>query len=77
MINFNHLKNVEESYFAHLYFAIWAGILLTSIGLVSIIHGIFPFLFSRTPDKMFKYFLTHSEKRRTKVDKVLRNKNLE
>lgn len=77
MINFKHLSEVEETYFAHFKFAIWAGFTLIFLGLISIIHGIMPFLFSRVPDKIFKYFLKHSNERITRVNKILKSKGLE
>ena len=74
MINFNHLDQVEETYFQHLKFALWAGFILTLLGIVSIIHAIFPFLFSRIPDKIFRYFLRNSQARIDRVNKILREK---
>lgn len=77
MINFSHLTDVEETYFQHLRFAAWAGCVLVIIGIVSIIHAVFPFMFSRTPDKLFNYFLEASQDRRTRVSTVLKDKGVE
>jgi hypothetical protein len=40
-----HLKSVNESYFQHGFFAVKWGLFLVITGIVSIIHGFFPFLF--------------------------------
>lgn len=77
MINFKHLQQVEESYFEHLKFSLWAGFILIILGIVSVIHGIFPFLFSRVPDKIFNYFLKHSSERISRVNRLLKTKGLE
>lgn len=77
IINFRHLSQVEESYFQHLKFALWAGSVLVFLGIVSIFHAVFPFLFDRVPDRIFKYFLKKSNKRVTRVESILKNKGLE
>lgn len=76
MINPNHLTQVEESYFEHFRFAFWAGSVLIILGIVSIIHAIFPFIFSRTPDKIYRYFLTRSKERIDRVNTILQQKGL-
>ncbi len=43
-IDFKHLKTAKQSYLPHGFFAIKWGIYLMITGLVSVIHGIFPFL---------------------------------
>jgi hypothetical protein len=75
--NPKHLSQVEETYWAHLKFGIWAGIVLMWLGIVSVIHALFPFLFSRYPDAVYKYFINASQKRISRVNTVLKNKNLE
>jgi len=77
MINFKHLSQVEETYFEHFKFALWAGLTLILLGIVSIIHAAFPFLLSRVPDKIFRYFLKNSQHRIDKVNKILKEKNIE
>jgi hypothetical protein len=42
----NHLNESNKSYKKHLFGAIKNGFLLIITGIVSIIHGIFPFLFT-------------------------------
>lgn len=44
----NHLKDSKTTYFEHLKFAIYAGILLLYASIASLIHAIFPFLFKGT-----------------------------
>jgi hypothetical protein len=77
LFNPQHLAQVEESYFAHFKFSVLAGIQLVALGLLSLVHGVFPFLFSRYPDQLFEYFLRWSQQRRDRVDRVLAEKNLE
>ena len=43
-----HPNSVNETYWQHLKFAISCGVKMLFAGLVSIIHGIFPFLFQTT-----------------------------
>jgi len=76
-MNPKHLSQVEETYFEHFKFAMWAGLVMLLLGIVSIIHAIFPFLFSRTPDKIFKYFQEKSNDRITRVNETLKRKNIE
>jgi len=44
--NLNHLNDSHKNYKDHLYGAIKNGFLLISAGLISIIHGLLPFLFT-------------------------------
>ena len=76
-INLKHLKQVEESYFTHFKFAFWAGCVLFVLSITSLIHAIFPFMFARIPDKIYRYFQNESEKRVSRVNAVLRRKGLE
>ena len=77
MINFNHLTQVEESYFQHFKFAVWAAGVLFLLSVVSLIHAVFPFLFSRIPDKIYRYFVAKSKPRIERVNQILRNKKIE
>ena len=77
MFNLSHLSQVEETYLQHLKFALWAGSVLIFLGIISIIHAIFPFLFDRLPDRIFKYFLKKSNERVTRVDNILKSKGIE
>jgi hypothetical protein len=77
LFNPQHLSQVEESYFAHFKFSVLAGLQLLLLGILSMVHGVFPFLFSRYPDQLFEYFLRWSQQRRVRVDHILAEKNLE
>lgn len=50
--DWNHTKNVNETYWEHLGWCIKAFFHLGSVAIVGLLHGIFPFLFADTPDKM-------------------------
>lgn len=77
MLNFKHLSQVEETYLQHFKFAVWAGVVLLLLGIVSIIHAIFPFFLSRVPDKIFRYFLKNSQARIDRVSRILQEKHIE
>lgn len=77
LINFYHLTEVEESYLEHLEFSLWAGFFLCYLGMISLLHAVFPFFLSRYPDKLFRHFVDKSFSRRNRVDKILQEKNLE
>jgi hypothetical protein len=44
----NHPNEVGETYFQHFCYAIKSGSIMVTAGLISIIHGVFPFLFKTT-----------------------------
>jgi len=77
LINFKHLSQVEETYIEHFKFAVWAGCLFLVLGIVSLIHAIFPFILARTPDQIYSYFQRASSQRQRRVEKVLKEKRLE
>jgi hypothetical protein len=77
LFNFKHLIQVEESYLQHFKFSIWAGVFLCYLGIISLIHAVFPFLFSRYPDRLFRHFVDWSANRRNRVDTILKSKKLE
>jgi hypothetical protein len=77
MINFHHLDQVEETYFQHFKFALWAAGVFLVLGIVSLIHAVFPFVFSRTPDKIYRYFVKKSEQRISRVNNILKEKKIE
>ena len=77
IINIHHLRQVEETYFQHFRFAAWAAVVLLILSIVSFIHAVLPFVFGRLPDRIFNYFLEHSQNRRETVASVLRKKDLE
>ncbi len=43
-----HLKEAEESYFEHLKFTVKMGLGMAITGFIIIIHGIFPFIMTKT-----------------------------
>lgn len=77
LFNRDHLSEVEETYFEHFKFAMWASITLFFLSIVSLIHAIFPFLLSRMPDKIYRYFQRESKQRVERVNKILKDKGLE
>ena len=77
MINFHHLDQVEETYFQHFKFAIWAAGVFLVLGIISLIHAVFPFVFIRTPDKIYRYFVKKSEQRISRVNSLLKAKKIE
>lgn len=77
LFNFKHLNQVEESYFQHLKFGLWAGIMLLIIGIISIGHAIFPFFLSRWPDRLYRIFVKEASPRLSRVNKILKEKNIE
>jgi hypothetical protein len=77
LFNKNHLREVEESYWEHFKFGIWAAGVFLLLFLIGTIHAVFPFLFSRHPDRIFGYFCTKAEARLKKVKEILVKKNIE
>lgn len=75
--NFKHLEEVEESYIQHLKFGIWAGVILLILGILSFVHAVFPFFLSRWPDRLYRYFVDQATPRMNRVNKILREKNIE
>lgn len=52
---FSHLKQVNQTYFYHCFFGLKWGVYLIYTGIISIIHGLFPFFFPfRVPRHIFK-----------------------
>jgi hypothetical protein len=77
IFNFSHLLQVEETYVQHLKFGVWAGIVLIALGIISLLHAIFPFFLSRWPDRIYKYFVNESSQRIDRVNRILKEKNIE
>ena len=75
--NIYHLSQVEETYWQHLKFSLWAFLVLLLISIVSFVHAFLPFLLARFPDKLFNYFITSSQSRLNRVNKVLKQKGIE
>jgi uncharacterized protein YjeT (DUF2065 family) len=47
-----HLHDADENYFEHLAYTAWVSVRLIAAGLVILIHGIFPFVFTYMGSKM-------------------------
>lgn len=73
LINFNHLKEVNETYFEHLVFNLWITGSVTVLAVVSLIHAIFPFLMSRWPMAISKYIFKKSLSRTMAVGRTIRD----
>jgi len=62
----NHPRNINESYFEHLFFAMRSGLKLVIGGLACILHSIFPFIFIDTASKTVTRLSNEFEQRRNK-----------
>ena len=51
MINRNHLKEVNRTYADHLVFSLRLGIYLLLLFVVSVIHGLAPFVLTKTTSR--------------------------
>jgi len=76
IFNFKHLSEVEESYFAHLRYNLWVGGMVLLLAVVSFIHAILPFMFSRWPFAIRKYMMEKSLHRDRQISRALRKKGL-
>ncbi len=47
-MNFNHLKEIQESYLDHAAFAVGISAMLFSAAIVGMIHAIFPFILTNS-----------------------------
>ena len=53
-IDFNHLQKLNKSYFAHGARAIRVSLTMILVGLIGIIHAVFPFIFLKTVSNTIK-----------------------
>ena len=60
-----HPRAVGQTYWQHLYFAMKMGIVLMMLGMVALIHSIFPFVFHHTVSNRL-YRMTNDMKIRDK-----------
>ncbi len=58
-----HLRSVDEGYFAHMFEAMYYGIILIVAGIICIIHSILPFIFTSYASRKIVYILRRIEKR--------------
>ena len=54
IFDFHHIKKVNVNYFSHAFRAIKVSIILLSIGIAGVVHGLFPFIFVETVSKGIK-----------------------
>jgi len=54
MIDRDHLYRVEENYFVHLVYALRLAVGLLFLSVVSLIHGLFPFILTNFVSKHIK-----------------------
>ena len=62
LIDFNHLKEVNSSYFRHFFIALYFVSLLFAAAITGFIHAIFPFIFPFTPYQLAKKVTDGTEK---------------
>jgi hypothetical protein len=73
----DHLNEVEESYLQHLRFAIWSACYLGGLAILSIMHGLIPYVFPRLPDRIFRHWYGTALPRIKRVNEILASKGLE
>lgn len=66
----SHLKDVNESYFMHLFYAVKYGIVLILLGLACILHGLIPNLFISTASDTMHSILKEINERKAKAKKT-------
>lgn len=76
MFNLSHLNQVEETYLDHAKFGLWAAVVLLLLSVLSFVHAVFPFLFSRWPIRLYNYFVLESNARLSKIKQTLQKKGL-
>jgi hypothetical protein len=76
LINFNHLSEVEEGYFAHLRYNLWVSGMVLILAVVSFVHAFFPFMFPRWPARIRNHMMRKSLTRDKQISKALRRKGL-
>jgi hypothetical protein len=59
----DHPRSVGETYWQHLCFALWIGLSLSVLGIVSVIHAVLPFLFQHTTSDRLYWMVDDLEKR--------------
>ena len=64
-----HLKEINESYFAHLKEALGCGLLIVFAGIACIVHAFLPFLFEKTATNLLTRLKCRFDKRLGSNDK--------
>ena len=54
IIDFQHLKKINKSYFSHGIRAIRVSLTMIAVGVIGIIHAVFPFIFLKTVSNTIK-----------------------
>lgn len=72
VIDFRHLKVVGESYWQHLSWCMYASSVFVLMIILSVIHGLFPFLLANTPDKVLVNFINKFRERRERTGQAQR-----
>jgi len=54
LIDFKHLQKVNKNYFSHGWRAIRVSLTMIGVGLIGIIHAVFPFIFLKTVSNTVK-----------------------
>lgn len=63
-IDFNHTKNVGETYWQHLSWTLYATMIFVIMIPIAVIHGLFPFLLANVPDRIMVRFYNKFRSRR-------------
>lgn len=71
-----HLDEAGKGYFAHFFFALKWGLFLVCTGLISIVHGIFPFLWKFTASQNVMKVARMIESRGNPKELGISNQNL-
>ena len=55
MMDLDHLYNVQENYFVHLVFTVRLTVYLLFLSIISLIHGLFPFILTNFVSQKIKH----------------------
>jgi len=72
LIDFKHTKTVGETYWQHLSWCIYATGVFVVMIVLSIVHGIFPFLLANLPDRVLTDFVNKFRARRQRTGQAER-----
>lgn len=64
IIDFDHLRNVNESYLQHLKWCLYSTYIFFIMIFLALVHGFFPFLLSNVPDRVMISYLRKFKERR-------------
>lgn len=66
-VDFNHLKTVDETYFQHFIWIMWANFMYIILLIGGTIHAIFPFLLAEWGDKTLSKLVDSFKARRKRT----------